>query len=91
MSNHEDYLRNFDLNLLVVFMVLYRERSVSGAAKILRVGQPAVSNSLGKLRRYFNDPLFLRQGRGVVPTQKANAIATGLMPAVSIIAAVVIN
>jgi DNA-binding transcriptional LysR family regulator len=89
MTINEKNLRQVDLNLLVVFMVVFRERSVSRAAQHLSVGQPAVSGSLVRLRERFGDPLFFRSGKGIKPTHKAVEIAAALAPAMSIIDAVV--
>lgn len=55
-------LVNLDLNLLVVLDALLREVSVTRAAQQLHVSQPAVSGSLAKLRRHFDDPLLRRVG-----------------------------
>lgn len=57
-----------DLNLLRTFVVVYRARSITGAAKELHVSQPAVSHSLKRLRTHFDDQLFLRTSGGVLPT-----------------------
>jgi DNA-binding transcriptional LysR family regulator len=56
---------NFDLNLLVALDALLEEESVSRAAERLRVGQPAMSATLSRLRRAFGDPLLVRSGRGL--------------------------
>ena len=80
MSINEETFMGFDLNLMVVFLVLYREQSVSAAARCLSVGQPAVSGSLCRLRQRFDDPLFVRFGRGVRTTPKAERIARTLAP-----------
>jgi DNA-binding transcriptional LysR family regulator len=82
MSINEELFAGFDLNLMVVFLVLYREQSVSAAAKRLNVGQPAVSGSLCRLRQRFNDSLFVRHGRGVRPTPRAEQIAKSLAPSI---------
>ncbi|MEZ5986927.1 MAG: LysR family transcriptional regulator, partial [Hyphomonas sp.] len=71
-------LRSIDLNLLPVLEAVYDERSLTRASEILRITQPAVSNALSRLRTHFEDPLFVREGRGVKPT----AMAEALMPAV---------
>ena len=47
-------LRNVDLNLLLVFDVLYRTRSTTRAAESLHLTQPSVSNALKRLRRELN-------------------------------------
>lgn len=60
-----------DLNLLAVLVALDDRRSVSGAAQTLNRSQPAVSAELAKLRRFFDDPLFLRTGNTMQPTPRA--------------------
>lgn len=60
-----------DLNLLRVLDVLLEEENVTRAAARLRVTQPAISRSLGRLRRVFGDELLLRTGRGMRPTARA--------------------
>ncbi|WCD77886.1 LysR family transcriptional regulator [Pseudomonas sp. TUM22785] len=80
MAFDEQLLRKFDLNALVTFMVVYRERSVSRAACKLNVTQPAVSNSLRKLRSRFGDPLFIPHCRYIQPTPLATRIAETLEP-----------
>lgn len=71
-------LRTLDLNLLPVLEAIYAERSLTRASETLHITQPAVSNALSRLRAHFEDPLFVREGRGVKPT----AMAEALMPAV---------
>lgn len=68
-------IRGVDVAMLRTFDALMRERSVSRAAARLFLSQPAVSASLGKLRRVFGDPLFTRTAHGVVPTERAHALA----------------
>ncbi len=63
-----------DLNLLSVLQALLAEGSVTKAARRLRVGQPAASHALTRLRDLFGDPLFVRAGRAVVPTPRAEAL-----------------
>jgi DNA-binding transcriptional LysR family regulator len=64
-----------DLNLLVLFDVVMTERNVGRAADRLHLSPSAVSHGLGRLRRLFNDPLFLRTPKGVVPTARAIDLA----------------
>lgn len=64
-----------DLNLLVVLDVLLRERSVTRAAKELHLSQPAMSASLARLRRYFNDDILVPQGKRMLPTAHAQNLA----------------
>ena len=64
-------IRNIDLNLLVVFDAVMRERSVSKAAQTLALTQPAVSNALNRLRQMLDDPLLVRARQGMEPTPRA--------------------
>lgn len=57
-----------DIRLLQVFDTIYKSRSVSEAAVILDLSQPAVSVALSKLRHHFGDPLFVRTSGGMEPT-----------------------
>ena len=66
--------RSLDLNLLKVFEALMTEGAVTRAAIKLSLTQPAVSNALSRLREAFDDPLFIRNGAGVAPTQRAMAL-----------------
>lgn len=65
----------FDLNLLVAFNALMLERNVTKAAAMADVSQPAMSAALARLRRVFDDPLFIRSAEGLLPTAKAQEIA----------------
>ena len=49
-----------DLNLLKYLDVLLREQNVTRAAEQLGITQPAMSNSLKRLRELFGDPLLIR-------------------------------
>lgn len=68
-------LSSVDANLLVAFNALARERSVTEAAQSLGLTQPAMSNALARLRRLFNDPLFVRAAAGMQPTPFAQQLA----------------
>ena len=68
-------LQTLDLNLLKAFSVLMEERNVSKAAEHLAITQPAMSGVLARLRDSFDDPLFVRVQRGVVPTNRALELA----------------
>lgn len=71
-------ITDIDLNLLVVFDALLRTRSVSRAARELRMSQPATSLALNRLRKTFGDPLFVRTSRGIHPTPFSEAMAAPL-------------
>lgn len=73
-----DRIKEFDLNLLVTFEVVYLHQSVSKAASLLGVTSSAVSQSLTKLRSYFSDPLFIREGKGLVATTVAKNLHSHL-------------
>jgi len=66
-----DYSDEPDLRLLRVFDVLLREHSLTRAARVLEVTQPALSKTLGQLRKFFDDPLFVRVALRMEPTPKA--------------------
>lgn len=70
-----------DLNLLVAFEALLEQRSVTKAAEQLQIGQPAMSAALNRLRILFGDELFVRFGRQMQPTLKAQSLAPGLLAA----------
>ena len=60
-----------DLNLLVYMDVLLRECNVTRAAEELGISQPAMSNSLKRLRDLFQDPILVRTSNGMVATARA--------------------
>ncbi len=67
-------LGRFDLNLLRNLDALLRERNVTSAANLLDLSQPAMSNSLRRLREQFDDPLLIRTSEGMTPTERALAL-----------------
>jgi DNA-binding transcriptional LysR family regulator len=81
MAINAQLLHGIDLNSLLTFLLVYHEHSVSRAARRLDISQPAVSNTLAKLRIYFSDPLFIRDAQAFVPTHRARMIADELTPA----------
>jgi LysR family transcriptional regulator, mexEF-oprN operon transcriptional activator len=83
--------KNFDnvnLNLLVIFAVLMRERSVTRASKILMISQPAVSHALKQLRMLFADPLFTRSNTGIQPTEHAQIVHKDVLASLEVIEAI---
>lgn len=78
-------LRDIDLNLLVVFSQLLRQRRVSAVAEALGITQPAVSNALNRLRKLLGDELFLRTSKGMVPTPLAESLAEPIAEALDAI------
>jgi DNA-binding transcriptional LysR family regulator len=66
--------RQLDLNLLRVLCAVHRSGSVTEAGRQLALSQPATSNALARLRRSFDDALFVRSPRGLHPTRLAQRI-----------------
>ena len=74
-------ITSLNLNLLPVLDALLAERSVSRAGARVGLSQPAVSNALAQLRAHFGDPLLVRKGGGMAPTERALALAGPLRAA----------
>ena len=72
MLNQID-LSRIDLNLLVLFEIVFQERHVGRSAERLHLSPSAISHGLGRLRTLLGDPLFLKTPKGVVPTERASA------------------
>jgi DNA-binding transcriptional LysR family regulator len=68
-------IQTFDLNLLLAFDALYRERSVTRAGGRIGLSQPSMSNALTRLRKLCDDPLFVRTRAGMEPTPLAQKLA----------------
>lgn len=79
----EAELRRLDLNLLLVFAAVMRDRGVSRAAARLGLGASAVSMALARLRGAVGHDLFVRTGPGVEPTPRAEALWSALGPALA--------
>lgn len=76
-------IRDLDLNLLLVFDAIYRERSISAAAKKLDLSQPAISNALRRLRDFTGDALFFRSANQMMPTRVASSLAVPISHALA--------
>ncbi|UYG03350.1 LysR family transcriptional regulator [Halomonas sp. LR3S48] len=72
-------LSEVDVNLLVVFDLLYQEQNTQRVALRLGITQPAVSHALKRLRNLLGDELFERTSQGLMPTP----LATRLHPAIA--------
>jgi DNA-binding transcriptional LysR family regulator len=75
----ETYLQ-LDAWSLHILLVIMKEGSITKAANQLDLTQSAVSHALEKLRGVFDDPLFIRAGRGIKPTPRAIEITEALQP-----------
>lgn len=75
---HPDSLdaTRIDLNLLPIAIALSDGQSVSRAAVQLGMSQPAVSVALSRLRKFCNDPLFVRSARGMTSTPRGEQLVT---------------
>jgi DNA-binding transcriptional LysR family regulator len=79
------YLK-LDLNLLVVFRALMVHRSVTAASEALNLTQSTVSHALSRLRRSYDDALFVRVGTAMEPTARALEMDGSVQDALSKIA-----
>lgn len=77
------HINDIDLNLLRLFDAVYRARSVSRAAELLGLTQPATSQGLTRLRLLVNDALFVRAPGGVAPTPRAERLAVAVQSALA--------
>ncbi len=64
-------MKSVDLNLLLHFDALMRAANVSRAAQLIGISQPAMSAALSRLRQLFGDPLLIRSGHSMTPTERA--------------------
>lgn len=77
-------ISRLDLNLFRVFDTIYRERNLTRAAEMLCLSQSAVSHAIGRLRTQLGDPLFVRDGQGVVPTPLADRLWPDIQEALAL-------
>jgi len=63
-----------DVRLMRTLLILLTEQSVSRTAEMLRQTQPTVSAALRRLRSLFNDPLLIREGNHLVPTERGKEL-----------------
>jgi DNA-binding transcriptional LysR family regulator len=75
LSKTAPRLGAIDLNLLLVFDAIMRERSVTRAGHRLNLSQPAMSHALTRLRHMLKDDLFVRSPNGMMPTPRAEGLA----------------
>jgi len=74
-------LSGLNLNALVALDALLTERNVTRAARRVGITQPAMSQSLARLRELFGDPLLVRKGRSMVLTPRAETMLLPLSDA----------
>jgi DNA-binding transcriptional LysR family regulator len=71
--------RQLDLNLLRVLAAIHRTGSVTHAGRSLSLSQSATSNALARLRRFFDDDLFVRSPAGLQPTRLCESLAPAVL------------
>lgn len=74
-----------DTKLLAIFDEVYKTRSVSRAGEHLGLPQTSVSLALGRLRKQFGDPLFIRTAEGMLPTPHAETLIQPFRQALAIL------
>ncbi len=75
-----DLYQSLDLNLLKTFQVLMQLKNMRKASEVLHVSQPAISQSLQKLRHHFSDELFVKVKSGLEPTAFAESLSLSIEP-----------
>jgi DNA-binding transcriptional LysR family regulator len=79
----ENQVLNIDLHMLLVLEEIFKTGSLSRTADRLQVSQPAISMALAKLRKHFDDQLFVRVGNEMRPTPQADAIRAGVLSSIA--------
>lgn len=65
---------NISLKLLRLLVGIHEFGTVSRAAEVVDLSQPAASLALRRLRRYLGDPLFVRSGNIMLPTRRCDEV-----------------
>ena len=85
---HQVDIQNIDLNLLKALDALLETESVSKAANLANLSQPAMSRALNRLQHVMKDPLLVRSGRGMVLTPRGEALRTPVRNALAEVSSV---
>lgn len=72
---YSNYLKQLDLQDIVVFINLLEQHSAKRTAELMHISQPTISYCLKRLRSCFDDPLFVPSHGVLLPTLKAERIA----------------
>lgn len=80
-----ELMKHSEFSLIPMFIAVMEEKNLSVAAKKLGVSQPAISQGLTRLRALYQDELFIRDGKGFVPTAYANSIYPSLLKSMNVI------
>jgi DNA-binding transcriptional LysR family regulator len=76
-------MAKLNLDWIDVFVQIYKTKNVTRAAASLGIEQASASIALSKLRKYFDDPLFVRTAEGMMPTPRAQTIYPDLQEALA--------
>src|SRR5450830_1179354 len=79
-----DALNDIDAKDFLILKEIYRTKSVSAVVEKICMGQSSISIRLGKLRKHFNDPLFVRTSAGMQPTPRMEALIAPIGDALSL-------
>jgi len=80
-----------DLNLFLVLKTVFEEGGITAAAGKLHLTQPAVSHALARLRKQFDDELFIRHGRRMVPSALCQKIMPQVISSVKVLESTLID
>lgn len=76
-------IKQADIGLIIGLQALLKTQSVTAAAQVLNLSQPAMSAQLARLRTMFGDPLLVQSGRKLIPTSRAEALREPLQALLS--------
>ena len=82
---HDMNIKDFDLNLLVVFDAIMRTRSLTSAGRQLGRAQPTISHALARMRAACGDPLFVRVRNTLEPTPLGAQLAVPVSEALGMV------
>jgi len=73
----------YNLRHLRVLLAVAEHGSITRAAELCRVSQPAVTQAIAKLERLAGSPLFTRSRRGLFPTESGQVLANRIARALA--------
>lgn len=74
-----------DMNLVRIFATVYQHQSYTRAAEVLGVTQPAISRAIRRLEQELGSSLFVKKGRNIAPTRRANQLSGEFQRALEIV------
>jgi DNA-binding transcriptional LysR family regulator len=85
MTADLEIFAEIDLNLMISFLMVYKERNLSQAARKLGTDQEALGRKLIRLQAHFKDALFENAGHHLQATAKAHCIVDELVRGLNLI------